>query len=42
MEKAGPFKLKGTKQWIMYQVWNDLHKEIFLQTLESLKWTDAD
>ena len=40
MEKAGPLFLKGTKQWIMYQVWFSDHKASFLETINQLKWCD--
>lgn len=35
---AGPLCINGTKQWIIYQLWNDDYRESFLQTLESIKW----
>jgi hypothetical protein len=40
MTPAGPLYLKGTKQWITYMIWNEAHRESFLQTLETIKWIE--
>ena len=42
MKKAGPVIIKGTKQWIMYQVWNEVHRESFLRTLDSIRWDETE
>jgi hypothetical protein len=39
-EPAGPLVINETKQWIIYQLWNEVHRESFLQTLESIRWKD--
>ncbi len=40
MEPAGPLLLKGTKQWILYMVWNEDHRSDFLKVLETIKWIE--
>lgn len=40
MEPAGPINLRNTKQWILYMIWNEEHREKFLHTLDSVKWID--
>ena len=40
MEPAGPLLLKGTKQWILYIIWEESHRNTFHATLEKIKWTD--
>lgn len=40
MEWAGPLLLKGTKQWINYQIWDESHRQSFLDTLERIKWME--
>lgn len=40
VEKAGPLLLKGTKQWIIYQVWDDDHRELFLQTIKQHEYQE--
>lgn len=40
MEPAGPLNIKRTKQWILYMIWNESHRESFLETLESIRWSD--
>lgn len=40
MEPAGPLILKGTKQWILYMIWNEAHRASFLSVLESIKLRD--
>lgn len=40
MEPAGPLVLKGTKQWILYMLWNEDHRSHFLEVLENIKWID--
>jgi hypothetical protein len=42
MKKAGPVIIKNTKQWIMYQVWNEVHRESFLRTLDSIRWDKTE
>jgi hypothetical protein len=41
MQSDGPFKIRGAKQWIGYMIWNEEHRESFLQTLESIKWDET-
>jgi len=41
MEAAGPLRLKGTKQWITYMIWNESHRDVFLSTLTKIKWEET-
>jgi hypothetical protein len=38
LQSAGPFCIRGVKQWIGYLIWNEAHRESFLQTLDSIRW----
>ena len=40
-QSAGPLRIRGVKQWIGYLIWNESHRESFLQTLESIKWDET-
>lgn len=40
MEIAGPLIVKGTKQWIVYMIWNEAHRSTFLEALEPIKWVE--
>ena len=40
LQSAGPLRIRGVKQWIGYFIWNEAHRESFLQTLESIKWVE--
>ena len=40
MVPAGPLLLRGTKQWITYMIWNESHRQTFLNTLEKIKWVE--
>lgn len=42
MQSAGPLRIRGVKQWIGYIIWNESHRESFLQTLESIKWDETE
>ncbi len=42
LQAAGPFCIHYAKQWIGYLIWNEAHRESFLQTLESIKWNETE
>lgn len=37
-QSAGPLCIRNVKQWIVYMIWNEAHRESFLQTLDSISW----
>ena len=41
LQSAGPLCIRGVKQWIVYLIWNESHRESFLQTLECIKWDET-
>ena len=41
-QAAGPLSIRGVKQWIIYMIWNEAHRESFLQTLDSIRWDNAE
>jgi hypothetical protein len=42
LQSAGPLRIRGVKQWIVYMIWNEAHRESFLQTLDSIRWDKTD
>lgn len=41
MTPAGPLILKGTKQWITYMIWNEDHRESFVNTIKKIEWIET-
>lgn len=41
MSPAGPLRIKGTKQWILYTIWNEDYRESFVNTLKNIQWMEA-
>ena len=38
MKMLGPVKIRDSKQWIAYMIWDKSHEAKFLETMENLTW----